>query len=130
MDFESTRPNIRMTALENLQRINDGMKVLPGLDYELPDDFTYGSGITDESLLDIVSALKEQTDSLNRQVEELKRQADVQAGIETHLKEEAVTRSKDDRRYFWLGVLTSFVISMLVEYGSVLIQFLQGLLPG
>ena len=130
MDFESTRPHIRMTALENLQRINDGMKVLPGLDYELPDDFTYGSGITDESLLDIVSALKEQTDSLNRQVEELKRQADVQAGIETHLKEEAVTRSKDDRRYFWLGVLTSFVISMLVEYGSVLIQFLQGLLPG
>lgn len=130
MDFESTRPHIRMTALENLQRINDGMKVLPGLDYELPDDFTYGSGITDESLLDIVSALKEQTDSLNRQVEELKRQADVQAGIETHLKEEAVTRSKDDRNYFWLGVLTSFVISMLVEYGSVLIQFLQGLLPG
>lgn len=130
MDFESTRPHIRMTALENLQRINDGMKVLPGQDYELPDDFTYGSGITDESLLDIVSALKEQTDSLNRQVEELKRQADVQAGIETHLKEEAVTRSKDDRNYFWLGVLTSFVISMLVEYGSVLIQFLQGLLPG
>ena len=130
MDFESTRPNIRMTALENLQRINDGMKVLPGLDYELPDDFTYGSGITDESLLDIVSALKEQTDSLNRQVEELKRQADVQAGIETHLKEEAVTRSKDDRRYFWLGVLTSFVISMLVEHGSALIRFLQGLLPG
>lgn len=130
MDFESTRPHIRMTALENLQRINDGMKVLPGLDYELPDDFTYGSGVTDESLLDIVSALKEQTDSLNRQVEKLKRQADVQAGIETHLKEETVTRSKDDRRYFWLGVLTSFVISMLVEYGSVLIQFLQGLLPG
>lgn len=130
MDFESTRPNIRMTALENLQRINDGMKVLPGLDYELPDDFTYGSGITDESLLDIVSALKEQTDSLNRQVEELKRQADVQAGIETHLKEEAVTRSKDDRKYFWLGVLTSFVISMLVEHGSALIRFLQGLLPG
>lgn len=130
MDFESTRPHIRMTALENLQRINDGMKVLPGLDYELPDDFTYGSGITDESLLGIVSALKEQTDSLNRQVEELKRQADVQAGIETHLKEEAVTRSKDDRKYFWLGVLTSFVISMLVEHGSALIRFLQGLLPG
>lgn len=130
MDFESTRPHIRMTALENLQRINDGMKVLPGLDYELPDDFTYGSRITDESLLGIVSALKEQTDSLNRQVEELKRQADVQAGIETHLKEEAVTRSKDDRKYFWLGVLTSFVISMLVEHGSALIRFLQGLLPG
>ena len=130
MDFESTRPHIRMTALENLRRINDGMKVLPGLDYELPDDFTYGSGITDESLLDIVSALKEQTDSLNRQIEELKRQADVQAGIETHLKEEAVTRSKDDRKYFWLGILTSFVISMLVEHGPALIRFLQGLLPG
>ena len=130
MDFESTRPHIRMTALENRQRINNEMRVLPGQDYELPEDCIYGSGITDESLLDIVSALKEQTDSLNRQVEELKRQADVQAGIETHLKEEAVTRSKDDRKYFWLGVLTSFVISMLVEHGSALMRFLQGLLPG
>ena len=130
MDFESTRPHIRMTALENLQRINNEMRVLPGQDYELPEDCIYGSGITDESLLDIVSALKEQTDSLNRQFEEPKRQADVQAGIETHLKEEAVTRSTDDRKYFWLGVLTSFVISMLVEHGSALIRFLQGLLPG
>jgi len=50
--------------------------------------------------------------------------------LETHLKEEAVTRSKDDRKYFWLGVLTSFVISILVEHGSALMRFLQGLLPG
>ena len=33
MDFESTRPHIRMTALENLQRINNEMKGIarPGL---------------------------------------------------------------------------------------------------
>lgn len=34
------------------------------------------------------------------------------------------------RPHIWLGVLTSFVISMLVEHGSALIRFLQGLLPG
>ena len=38
MDFESTRPHIRMTALENLQRINNEMRVLPGQDYDLTED--------------------------------------------------------------------------------------------
>ena len=65
-----------------------------------------------------------------RIAESLESQAQAQSNIETHLKEEAVTRSKDDRKYFWLGVLTSFVISMLVEHGSALIRLLQGLLPG
>ena len=71
--------------------------------------------------------LKVQVDSLNRQVDELKRQADAQANIEDHLKKEADTREKDDKKYFWLGVLFSFVTAMLVEHGLELLQFLQGL---
>ncbi len=65
-----------------------------------------------------------------RIAESLESQAQAQSNIEAHLKEESITRSKDDRKYFWLGVLTSFVISMLVEHGPALIRFLQGLLPG
>lgn len=92
-----------------------------------PKNYSEESGVSDESLLEIVAALKEQTDSLNRQVDELRRQADTQSHIEEHLKEEAVTRAKDDRKYFWLGALISFVTAMLVEHGLELIQLLQGL---
>lgn len=69
-----------------------------------------------------------QTLELSRQAKQLQRQADIQKEIETHLKEEAAARTKDDKKYFWLGVLTSFLVSMLVAHSTTLIRLLQDLL--
>lgn len=76
----------------------------------------------------IAAELARQSDILEQKVSsELRRQADAQSHIEEHLKEEAITRAKDDRKYFWLGALISFVAAILVEHGPALIQFLQAL---
>lgn len=65
---------------------------------------------------------------LEKQAAEQKRQADIQTQIHAELQAEEVSRSKDDRKYFWWGVATSFVVSMLVEHGAELITLLQELL--
>lgn len=44
------------------------------------------------------------------------------------LKEEKNERSQSDKKYFWLGALVSFVISMTVQHGPALIQFLLQLI--
>lgn len=92
------------------------------------------SGITDElRQLNVnqqhqAEELRHQASELQKQVEQLQRQADIQKEIEIHLKEEAAARSKDDKKYFWLGVLTSFIISMLVAHSVTLMQLLLKLL--
>lgn len=86
--------------------------------------------ITDVLDKRVTGALEEQAKVLEDQAKSLAAQAKTQREINDLLAAEAVQRAKDDKKYFWLGVLTSFVISMLVEHGSALIQLLQGLLPG
>lgn len=59
--------------------------------------------------------------------EQQKIQAASQRNIDNGLKEESISRSKDDKKYFWLGALVSFVISMTVEHGPTLLNILQQL---
>lgn len=59
--------------------------------------------------------------------EQLQRQADAQEEIRQQLNEEERSRSQDDKKYFWLGVLTSLIVSMTVEHGAELIAFLRQL---
>lgn len=59
--------------------------------------------------------------------EQQKAQAESQKNIYNNLKEESISRSKDDKKYFWLGTLVSLVTSILVEHGSDMIRFLQQL---
>lgn len=53
--------------------------------------------------------------------EMLRRQVEEQQKLCEELKQEAKDRSKDDKKYFWLGVAASLVISLLVEHGPALI---------
>lgn len=48
-------------------------------------------------------------------------------GIRGDLEKESLRRSKDDKFYFWLGVLFSAVIAFSVQYLPMLIKFLQSL---
>lgn len=70
---------------------------------------------------------KQQVAALESQHKELKRQADSQNDIFQLLEQESVSRAADDKKYFWLGTLVSFLISMTVEHGAAMIQFLQQL---
>lgn len=62
---------------------------------------------------------------INRQAEELKRQADAQELLISELKQESKDRTKDDKKYFWLGALISLVTAILIEHGSELLEVLQ-----
>ncbi len=66
-------------------------------------------------------------------LEQIQRQAEAQEDILNQLKEESDSRSRDDKKYFWLGVLTSGIVSILVTYGASIltsgIQYIQQLHP-
>lgn len=65
--------------------------------------------------------------ALEAQLEELRRQADAQEQLNKRLAEEAVARSKDDKKYFWFGALVSLTVSMLVEHGPAFLTLLRQL---
>lgn len=66
-------------------------------------------------------------DALADIAKQQKSQAESQKNISNNLEEESLSRAKDDKKYFWLGALVSFLISMTVEHGAAMIQFLQQL---
>lgn len=61
-------------------------------------------------------------------IAELQRQADAQERMDQALRDEAAARAKDDKKYFWLGALVSFVTAMLVEHGPTLLSVLRPLI--
>jgi len=124
MVFKSTDPSsIRIPALEEIDRISRSVKQQSaGMDFKLDDSCDYGSGMTD-------TAVRELFEFLQQQTQELKRQADSQEQICDGLEIESKNRSRDDKRYFWRGVVCSAVIAFSVQYLPALIKFLRSLLP-
>jgi chromosome segregation ATPase len=59
-----------------------------------------------------LAEISRQADAQEKQISELKLQVEAQQSIRDHLKEEADTRKKDDRKYFWIGVVASLIISI------------------
>lgn len=55
-----------------------------------------------------IEELRRQADAQEAQLKELRRQADVQMSIDQGLREEAISRAKDDKKYFWPGALVIF----------------------
>lgn len=99
-------------------------------DFELDDDTIQSIRTLAERSGDteISYALGRIEEQLRRQSEALQAMSSTHEKIENDISQEAVDRATSDRKYFWVGAVTSALIAFAVEYAPELIALVQQLI--
>lgn len=125
--------NVPPAKLENLLKdmVRDGLLKNP----ESPQQVVYGSrlSITPSGLL-LLEQAKIDTQRFDEQQRTISRlsqsiaamQKNIDA-MEKMMQTEQDARSQEDAKYFWLGILFSFIIAFTVEHGELLVNIFRAM---